>query len=301
MTAASFSLKTALREHLPRLASCEGWVIPAACLFFCMHALLFLLLQLIQSSSICKRLPLLQRGAWPRHGINRLCAILHSSVATVWGLAIVCAEGGFWRGPSEAPYFGGDMTELQRPMLLYSLSFFVYDMVYVLIERDIPTSLHHAAALCGLLYGMYEVKSGAEFIAGLTVGECSTPLLHLRYFARHYATLYSQQKALQMLSRKSQEDDKKPLSYPISGSFFGSPFERLNIAAETAFVSVFVVARSMACPCVTLATVLNPTTPVLVKIFASTVCFISFFWLCQIGYLIYKRGTAGRARPAKDE
>ncbi|XP_026194045.1 uncharacterized protein LOC34623205 [Cyclospora cayetanensis] len=251
-------------------------------------------------------LPLFQRKAWPHHGINRICSILHSTIVFVWGCGVLYQERALFRSADDPTYFGASMTVLQRPLLLFSLSYFLYDTVYVLIEWDPPTFLHHVAGLGAILFAFQRSMSGAELLAGLTIGECSTPMLHLRYFARHYATLFAKQKAAeqgqgQECNGGAFKTSKELPEVPVPQGICGVSFDRLHRIMEVTFASIFAVARAIAGPCITLSLVLNPRTPVLVKIFGSSVCFLGFFWLFQIAYLIYSRGTACRGAHTKGE
>lgn len=319
--AGSSALLGLLSEVLPRLSDCRGWCVLSACSFGCLHLLLLLLLRLVQETpSLCARFPLLQRGAWPRHGINRLLSILHSSVSCTWALSIVLLEADLsW--DSLSAYFGTPLTPLQRPIFLYSLSFFLYDLVYVLFEGDIASTLHHVAAASSCFLVLAQQQGGSEVLTGLAIGEVSSPLLHLRYFARHFQTVAERQQqqheqkqqqkqqhqeqrrdgeettapsSPSEAKRQQQQQDKQLLQYWAPSCLFGFPFSVLNRLFETLFVSVFFVARGLVNPCITWLTLRCVRTSLLVKASAATVCSLSFFWLAQITWLILKRGAATR-------
>lgn len=316
-----------LQSHLPRLPSLAWWCFPLMSMFCCLHFLLLLLLQQVRRPGWEQRLPLLQPSMWPRHGINRLLCILHSSLIVVWGCCILYVEGGLrgvFRGSDATaagscgipPYFGVATTSLQRALLLYSFSFFIYDLMYVLLEKDIPGSLHHLGAFCAIAYSFYQDSAGAELVAGLTLGECSTPLLHLRYFARHFASVtdkgkqgYPQGQATapcsEAASCKMEGGGCKGVGAGSSCvrapcGLCGVSFGVLNRAAELGFVFVFIIARSVGGTALTAATCRCQSTPLPVKLMASMVCLISYFWIAQILSLVYKNGSAGRGRPKKE-
>lgn len=341
---------------LPRLEA-FSWDCLLVLPFFCLaHLGIWMLLQLVRRPALQRHFPLLQQGVWPRHGANRLCCILHSAVAFLWGFAVLYREGAFGRAlgalgapavPGALPYFGSSISALQRPLLLYSLSFFVYDLVYVFIERDVATTLHHLGAVAAFITSFSRSVASADIVAGLTVGECSTPLLHLRYFARHYCTLAAEakQRAPQKDFESAGEspaskgapigeetedspEGQTPAATPAAGSSAAAPmgppeaasrgppggptacvqvppgiwglsFVLLNRAAELLFVFTFITARALVAPAVTAATCVSARTPLLVKAMALTVCFISFYWIGQIFFLVYYRGSAGRQRRKK--
>ena len=303
-----------------------------------MHLLLMLLLQRLRRPGWKQRFPLLQQHLWPRHGVNRLLCILHSSITLFWGCAILYTEGGLggvfssraaaaaaaaagdgdaaaaaagaaapW-GCGVPKYFGGDMSSLQRALLLHSFAFFLYDILYVCFEGDLPTTLHHLGAVCAIGYSFIRGAAGAELVAGLTVGECSTPLLHLRYFARHFAaaTAEQQQKEQEGPPRKQ---DGAPDAASIAGDedsgvrtpcgVFGVSFAALTRAAELGFVFVFITARAIGGTALTAATCWCSSTPLPIKAMASLVCLISYFWIGQILLLVHRRGSAGRERRKK--
>lgn len=172
--------------------------------FFLAHALLVFLLRLSRDSS-----PLLARFAFPKHGVNRLISSLHASIAINWSLAVLLEDhSGPHSGVNSQPSlsqrtaplgsdsagssaclfrFGRPVTHHERPLLLFSFSYFLYDTLYELLSWDIPSVLHHVTTLVGIVNVLVQDCSGTDLVAALLVAEISTPALHLRYFLVQYS------------------------------------------------------------------------------------------------------------------
>ncbi|PHJ17103.1 lag1 and cln8 lipid-sensing domain protein [Cystoisospora suis] len=171
--------------------------------FFLAHALLACLLRLSRDCS-----PLLCRSVFPKHGVNRLISSLHASIAVNWALAVLLEDhSGSGTATNNQPslpqrtsplgphstggsvclfHFGRPVTNHERPLLLFSFSYFLYDTLYELISWDIPSVLHHVTTVIGLLSVLLQDCAGTDLVAALLVAEISTPALHLRYFLVQY-------------------------------------------------------------------------------------------------------------------
>ncbi|KEP62635.1 UNVERIFIED_CONTAM: hypothetical protein HHA_295080 [Hammondia hammondi] len=175
---------------LPRMTygemeSCPLLYVCCIASFFLTHALLVCLLRLSRTKS-----PLLAECAFPRHGVNRMISTLHACVVLNWSLLILLEEP-----PSRAVsgtshclfHFGRPVTDSERPMLLFSLSYFLYDTFYELASWDLSSVLHHVTSLIGLLNVLVADRGGTDLVMALLAAEFSTPALHLRYFLVQYA------------------------------------------------------------------------------------------------------------------
>lgn len=324
-------LREALEGWLPRVRDSElrghhSLQVFALLGFAFCHLLLFSLLRLARrGGASALRWPLLQREAWPRHGVNRALSLLHGATSFLWACAVMAVDGGPFRAPPAPPYLGQGLSSLQRPLLLFSCSFFAYDLVYVAWERDAAGVIHHATSLAGFLYGLLAQTAGGEYTAALAVAEVSTASLHLRYFARHFAELHKRQRLL-----KAQEEEpageasdeawkrlkdvakcegfERPLSYAVpAGIRLGNlkiSFAFLTTLFEWSFACTFILARGVGSTVLTAACLLSPGTPFVVKVFAFTIWAVSFFWLRQVLVLVYRqlRPTEGaRAAATKNE
>ncbi|CDJ51167.1 hypothetical protein, conserved [Eimeria brunetti] len=155
-------------------------------------------------------------------------------------------------------------------MLLYSLSFFLYDLLYVLVERDIPTTLHHIGAVAAITCSFSQGTAGAELVAGLTVGECSTPLLHLRYFARHFAAVTAAEPQTDPSETEGWDSKAEGGADKAEGKDHGSKAGDPRVA-ELGFVFVFIFARAVGGTALTAATCRCSTTPLAVKAMATLI------------------------------
>jgi hypothetical protein len=70
--------------------------------------------------------------------------------------------------------------------MIFSLSYFVYDMIAMGIEGilDISMMIHHPLCMIGLLIPMYENVSGNFCMLAIFLSEISNPAMHLRHMLR---------------------------------------------------------------------------------------------------------------------
>lgn len=195
------------------------WLI-CLCSFFLLHAFcrqVVLLLRQQRGQRISKVALLLQSKVFPLHGVNRLMSTLHALVALNWGVLVLmeryttpnslvsnAADSASTAGGtrisraaadsskvSPVPIclwgFGEPVTPQERALLLFTLSYFIYDTWYEGFYGNVCDCVHHGAAILGLLNVLGSDVGARDLIAALIVGELSTPLLHLRYYCIQFA------------------------------------------------------------------------------------------------------------------
>jgi TLC domain len=201
---------------------------------------------------------------YSRDFANRLVSLVH------------CAVG------ISAPFFVLDFANLrtnvgtpntpeQLKLLLFSLGYFVYDMVCCLwiemIENrlDLATAFHHVVTILGLVVGVSQGISGHELLLCLVLMEVSSPFLHLRYMLRE----------------------------------IGLGSSRMASYNDIAFALSFLVCRDVLALPVVYWTVVSSTTPLLVKAGGLGVLLVSLFWTGKL-LSILKRKVFGAGKRASD-
>uniref|UniRef100_A0A0G4HXE1 TLC domain-containing protein n=1 Tax=Chromera velia CCMP2878 TaxID=1169474 RepID=A0A0G4HXE1_9ALVE len=147
---------------------------------------------------------------------------------------------------------GVPLTSTQRPVLIFSSGFFIFDTIFSVVAGQIDMVFHHLSTALGLFWGLAFDISGWELTACLLVTETSTPLLNVRYLTRDMTA--------------------KVLPGSLS----------INDAVSMAFALTFLVMRCGPGPLLCYYTLACPTTPVLIKVGAFFVQAVSWFWAFKI-------------------
>lgn len=181
----------------------------------------------------------------PNEGANRLTSITHAILAVMISGWTMCLQ---------SQSFGAPLTATQTVGLVFSLGYFLYDVVYELASfKSAAMVLHHIMACVGIGCGLLTKKSGTELLASIFATEISTPFYHLRVFFRRRRT-------------------------PVEIKHYNT--------ATLLFSVIFLLSRCFLLgPYITINTLRSSTSPIFVKISGSTVYLLSLMW----GYQIAKR------------
>lgn len=143
---------------------------------------IFLALRLV--FRVWKRLNLYQ-DTQPALAASRVVAIIHSTIIAYW-----CFQE---YGSASYPFDARDVWKLldapltprHLNMVCFSLGYFLYDFVYMIVyERDFAFLLHHVSAL-SIFGAVYWKERGAVILlVGLSWGEVTNPLQSSWWLAR---------------------------------------------------------------------------------------------------------------------
>jgi hypothetical protein len=108
---------------------------------------------------------------------NRVVSFVHGF------LAMLAGGYHFLQGGAEC---GETNTELQRMVMVFSLSYFIYDTFAMAAEGilDVSMMIHHPLCLAGLFIPLYENISGNFCMLAIFLSEISNPPMHLRQMLR---------------------------------------------------------------------------------------------------------------------
>jgi hypothetical protein len=108
---------------------------------------------------------------------NRIVSFFHGFLAMLAGGYHFIQEG------AEC---GAQNTLLQRNVLCFSISYFIYDTIAMAVEGILDTSMiiHHPLCLFGLFIPLYENVSGNFCMLAIFLSEISNPAMHLRHMLR---------------------------------------------------------------------------------------------------------------------
>ncbi|PFH31669.1 hypothetical protein BESB_026430 [Besnoitia besnoiti] len=298
--------------------------------FFLTHALLVCLLRLCRAKS-----PLLAECAFPRHGVNRIISTLHACIVINWSL-LVLLEDSRSAEPAGAAgaagsrclfHFGRPVTVFERPLLLFSFSYFLYDTFYELASWDISSVLHHVTCIVDILVVLANDRAGTDLVTALLIAEISTPALHLRYGLVQYSkkadalakSLAEKEEGGANTSQGERQAEAQGAveAASHSGAATWAPevvaealktydFKRPLDAVERAFFIIFLFGRGVAAPCLVYACVTCRTTPNLVRIGSVGILVVSVFWIVLLFRGLIKRiknrprgSLAGQKVPTK--
>ncbi|KAH7567223.1 hypothetical protein ACOSP7_010991 [Xanthoceras sorbifolium] len=189
---------------------------------------------------------------------NRIVSIIHATLAVT--MASLSVED--WSCPV-CP-MASKSSPRQMQTMAVSLAYLIYDLVCCLFDDervDLDNTIHHLVSIVGLGAGIAYEKSGSELVAALWVAEISSPLLHWRELL-------------------------KELGYRDTG---------LNLIADILFAAVFTIARMIAGPCLTIAT-LSVNNPFLIKAMAVGLQVVSAFWFYKIARMVKYKLTKWTSR-----
>jgi hypothetical protein len=109
---------------------------------------------------------------------NRVVSLLHAIVAIFMCARCLPTWGALLEN------VGGMNTTEHLECMTLSLSYFVYDFLYCLLDNDVENVIHHLFTIGGLASGVITGRSGPELVGCLFLMEVSNPSLHLRTLLR---------------------------------------------------------------------------------------------------------------------
>ena len=116
---------------------------------------------------------------------SRLLALLHSfTICRLIEIFIL------WPQQQQQPFafaeFGQPSTEIQNAVLVFSISYFVFETAYCVFSRteDAVMMLHHVVSVSALGWSYHSGRSGYEVCLLIWCAEFTNPFLQLRVFLR---------------------------------------------------------------------------------------------------------------------
>ena len=84
-------------------------------------------------------------------------------------------------------------TEYQRNVMIFSMSYFTYDLIGMYLEKLLDTAMmiHHPLCMFGLFLPMYENISGNYCLMAIFISEISNPPMTIRHLFRHTGRRYT--------------------------------------------------------------------------------------------------------------
>ena len=109
---------------------------------------------------------------------NRVVSLIHAFVAIY-----MCARClPHWGALLEN--VGGVNTREHLECMTMSLSYFIYDFIYCMLNNEVENVVHHLFTVGGLTSGVMTGTSGPELVGCLFLMEVSNPSLHARFLLR---------------------------------------------------------------------------------------------------------------------
>jgi hypothetical protein len=109
---------------------------------------------------------------------NRVVSFIHAVVAIY--MCVRCLP----RWSALIENVGGVNTVEHLECLTLSLGYFVYDLLYCMLNNEIENVVHHLFTVGGLASGVITGRSGPELVGCLFLMEVSNPSLHARFMLR---------------------------------------------------------------------------------------------------------------------
>ncbi|PSN28954.1 hypothetical protein C0J52_26278 [Blattella germanica] len=111
----------------------------------------------------------------------RFLTAIHAIIVT-----FLAAISSYFLGPWPMTDPGGPNTELHCIILITSLGYFIFDMIWCLYHQTegMTMLIHHAISILALGRILMKGVSGTEAVAGLLGLEITNPILQLRWFLR---------------------------------------------------------------------------------------------------------------------
>lgn len=115
---------------------------------------------------------------------NRLVSFVHGLVALFYGCYHFIQEG------AEC---GALNTPLQRFVMVFSTSYFIYDLIFMYFEGilDRAMTIHHPLCIFGMVLPLYENISGNFCMLAIFISEISNPAMHIRSMLRETGRRYT--------------------------------------------------------------------------------------------------------------
>ncbi|KAH7432120.1 hypothetical protein KP509_07G009200 [Ceratopteris richardii] len=147
-----------------------------------------------------------------------------------------------------------------------SLAYFLYDFFCCLFDTSIDYSnvIHHTVSISSLAYSVFNRKCGTEIVMCLWLSELSNPFMHAR----------------ELLKELGLKDTT------------------LALLNDICFALVFGFARVVLGPYLVYLTVFADN-PLMVKIGALGIQFISIFWFYKIARMAVYKLSKGKKKPVK--
>ena len=192
---------------------------------------------------------------------NRLVSLIHALVAMKYCVACLPTWGALLEN------VGGKNTSAHLDCITMSLGYFVYDLIYCVLNNEIENVIHHMFTVGGLASGVVTGRSGPELVGCLFLMEVSNPSLHLRSLLR--------------------ELDMKD-----------SVLASVN---DLIFALLFLFCRLVVGPPLVYKTVVNKDNTYLVKAGALGILIVSLMWAWKIIMMIVRtsKKLAGGSKPKK--
>ncbi|KNH06203.1 aspartate aminotransferase [Perkinsela sp. CCAP 1560/4] len=113
---------------------------------------------------------------------SRAVSLVHSVLATLLAGSVYMKE--------EYSGLGTETTKAQRYVLLFSITYFLYDTIIGLQQEilELHFTLHHIIAVASLMYGVIYRISGWELVTCLFFAEASNPFYHLLFLLRNLSS-----------------------------------------------------------------------------------------------------------------
>ena len=182
---------------------------------------------------------------------NRVVSMVHAFVVAFLGVTLLFTH------PIE---FGQENTPSQTYILNLSCGYFLYDTFSVATYEimkgkfDWAAFAHHVATLMGLGYGLYSNRSGGELGITVFAMEVSNPFMHLVHMLREVG---------------------------LRKAFIGKVNDYL-------FALSFFLTRMIFGTWSYYYTVMSPTTDIVIKVGASLLLLVSYFWFYKICSIFFR-------------
>ena len=169
---------------------------------------------------------------------NRYVSLVHGFGAIIYGT---------YHFVYVPPVCGSMITPLQRYSILFSISYFMYDLVAMYIEGllDFAMSFHHILVVFAFMLPLYDNIMGDYTMLAIFFTEISNPPMHLRHILRSQGKRYT-------------------LAYE---------------AMEIVYVALYIVCRGALVVPVSYNTIMCPENHLILKISCSGLTFQAYYFI----------------------
>jgi len=109
---------------------------------------------------------------------NRVVSLIHAVVAIFMCIRCLPTWGALLEN------VGGVNSPEHLECMTLSLGYFVYDLLYCVLNNELENVIHHLFTVGGLASGVITGRSGPELVGCLFLMEVSNPSLHARFLFR---------------------------------------------------------------------------------------------------------------------